>query len=89
MKRVRPSDQCAVIDEEGVVYVAPLPDGPILVLDGVSALIWQTVCDPQIDDAVAHVADATGQRPDDIARDVDAFVTDLVRRGALVLVDHD
>ncbi|WP_206822927.1 PqqD family peptide modification chaperone [Microbacterium esteraromaticum] len=77
-----------MIDDDGVVYVAPLPDGPILVLDGVSALIWQTVCDSQIDDAVAYVADATGQRPEDIAGHVDAFVTDLVRRGALVVDDH-
>ncbi|MBN7793406.1 PqqD family peptide modification chaperone [Microbacterium sp. 2216-1] len=89
MKRVRPSDLCAVIDEDDIVYVAPLPDGPVLVLDGVSALIWQTALDPQIDDTVAYVADATGQRPEDIAGHVEAFVTDLVRRGALVVDDHD
>lgn len=88
MKRVRPNDLCAVIDEDDIVYVAPLPDGPLLVLDGVSALIWQTLCDTHIDDTVVHVADATGQRPEDIAGHVDAFVTDLVRRGALVRVDH-
>ncbi|MBY6060287.1 PqqD family peptide modification chaperone [Microbacterium esteraromaticum] len=77
-----------MIDEDGVVYVAPLPDGPILVLDGVSALIWQTVCDSQVDDAVAYVADATGQRPDDIAGHIEAFIDGLVRRGALVRIDR-
>ncbi|MEJ1088256.1 PqqD family protein [Microbacterium sp. Mu-80] len=88
MKRVRPGDLCAVIDEDDVVYVAPLPDGPILVLDGVSALIWQAVRDPQIDDAVAHVAASTAQRSEDIAGHVEDFVDDLVRRGVLTYVDQ-
>ncbi|WDH79482.1 PqqD family protein [Microbacterium esteraromaticum] len=79
-----------MIDADDVVYIAPLPDGPIMVLDGVSALIWQTITDPvgaTDTEVAAHVAAATGQRPDDIAGHVTSFLDDLVRRGVIIGAD--
>lgn len=84
MMRMRAADAVGVIDDDTVMYVAPLPDGPILVLDEVSALAWRTACEfgPQ---AVAQaVADATGEDTETVAAPLAAFLDDLVGRGLLV-----
>lgn len=87
MRRVRRAERCAVIDDGDVIYAAPLPDGPIIVLDGISALIWRVVGDPDVADVTAHVAEATGEHPDDIAPHVATFLDDLVRFGLAVSAD--
>ncbi len=71
---------------EGVrVYVASLPAGPIAVLAGTAALVWQEVAASPDGRVVERVADATGQPIDLIRADVEAFLEDLFVRGILDL----
>ena len=60
-----------------------LPDGPIVVLDGIAALIWDEACTGDRETITERVAEATDAAPDAIRADVDAFVADLVARGLL------
>jgi hypothetical protein len=69
---------------DGPLYVAPLPDGPILVLDGVAALIYEEATSGPADGWISRVADATGKSESVITEDVRRFVDDLVQRGVLV-----
>lgn len=72
------------VDLEGTVYVAALPDPPILVLAGPAALIWQmALATPreQVADAVARIA---GVPVDDIRSSVCAFVEEMLTRGLLI-----
>lgn len=69
---------------DDVVYVAPLPDGPITVLAGVAALIWSEACDAIRGDVAAAVAQLTEQDVAAIRPYVDGFVDDLLSRKLLV-----
>jgi hypothetical protein len=74
----------AVIQEgEVTFYVAPLPDGPILVLDGIAALIWAEACAGDREHLAVRVAASLDPPGEDIAGEVDAFVSRLVERGLL------
>lgn len=72
------------------VYVARLPSGPLLVLDGSAAVVWDAAtCDgpdrglsPE-NVVLATVADTAGVDIDDVRDDVLALLADLVRRGLL------
>ena len=67
------------------MYAAILPDGPIVVLDGVAGVIWSEACEgprSTIADRVAAVTDAS---VDDIRGEVESFVDELVRRGLLAV----
>jgi hypothetical protein len=78
----------AAVEEDGVVYAAVLPDGPIVVLDGVAGVIWSEACNGQgstIADRVAAVTDASAA---DIRADVESFVDELVRRGLLAVQER-
>lgn len=65
------------------VYVAPLPDGPIAVLEGIAALIWSEADGRGRDEIVAALAEATGEQAEAIGQTVQDFVDDLVARGLL------
>lgn len=73
---------------DGIVYAARLPDGPIVVLDGVAALIWHEACAGGRESIAERVATVTGVEPDVIRADVDAFVADLVKRELLEIEDE-
>ena len=79
---LRPRD-VGVLEEEGIVYAALLPAGPIVVLDAIAALIWNEACSGERATITERVAEATDVAPDTIRADVDAFVADLVARGLL------
>ncbi|GAA2032739.1 hypothetical protein GCM10009819_15990 [Agromyces tropicus] len=79
----RPTDATGVVEHEDVLYAATLPDGPILVLDGIAGLIWEVACEPSDDSVVDRVAELTGAEPGDIRAEVERFLDDLVRRGLL------
>ena len=79
----RPADAVGVIEDDGVVYAATLPVGPIVVLEGVAALIWSEACTGDRESVAERVAAATDASADEIRGDVDAFVADLVARGLL------
>ena len=71
-----------------VVYLAPLPDGPVQVLNGVGSLIWleATSTDTPVD-VVERVAALVDRPPDTIRADVDSFLADLVAAGLLERLD--
>jgi hypothetical protein len=75
----------AVVEEDDVVYVALLPDGPIVLLDGVAGVIWSEAREgprSTIADRVAAVTDAPVA---DIRAEVESFVEELVRRRLLAV----
>lgn len=74
----------AIIEESGSIYAALLPDGPILVLDGVAALVWDAARRSERAAVADEVAEATGADVDAIRPVIDAFIDDLVDRGLLV-----
>ena len=63
-----------------VVYVAPLPAGPISVLPDMSALIWLAVVEGA-PDVVGEVAHVTSHPQEEVRNDIKAFVGQLVERG--------
>lgn len=84
MNGYRPGDGVGIVDHEDVLYVATLPDGPIVVLDAISALIWDEACAGDRETIVERVAAATAAAPEAIRAHVDGFVADLVARSLLV-----
>ena len=78
----RPRD-VGVLDPERIVHAARLPAGPIVVLAGIAALIWDEACTGERATIIERVADATDLAPDAIRADVEAFVADLIARGLL------
>lgn len=76
-----------VVDGGDVVYLAPLPDGPISVLDGIGAVLWRLATEGTEEerrDVAAAAARLTGTDAGDIREEVDAFLAELVTRGLLV-----
>jgi len=82
--RPGPDAGVTMSDDGRSVYVAHLPGGPLVVLEGAAALIWVEATTAPATGWVARVADAVGQAEDVIAADVSAFVADLTARGLLV-----
>ncbi len=71
------------LEMDGVAYVAPLPCGPIVVLEGSAVLVWNEARSGQRATVADRVAALTGVPPDAIRPQVDAFVADLVALGLL------
>jgi hypothetical protein len=69
--------------DSSTVYLAHLPDGPLLVLDGVSALIWLEATTAPAAGWLERVASTVGRPASDIAADVEVFVMDLRSRRLL------
>ena len=84
MTRLRVPDRVAVCRIDDVLYVAAVPDGPIHVLHGVAALIWEESLAGSRGDLVARVAAATDASAEEVAKDVDVFVDGLLERGLLI-----
>jgi Coenzyme PQQ synthesis protein D (PqqD) len=71
-------------DAHVVVYLAPLPDGPVQVLNGVGSLIWlEATATDASDDVVDRVAALVERPPDTIRAEVDVFLARLVEAGLL------
>lgn len=68
----------------GVVYLAPLPDGPLRVLSGASAVLYRALVDPH-DDPAVRVARELGVAAEDVDPDaITDFADELVQEGLLV-----
>ncbi|KRF43268.1 hypothetical protein ASH01_15830 [Terrabacter sp. Soil811] len=87
--RPGPDTGVTVSDDGLSVYVARLPGGPLVVLDGAAALIWVEATTGPATGWVSRVADAVGQAEDAIAADVTAFVADLRARELLQPLAQD
>lgn len=83
MTRLGRAAGVGILEDDGIVYAARLPDGPIVVLDGIAGLIWNEACGGERESIADRVAEATDAAPDAIRADVEAFVAGLVARGLL------
>ena len=83
MTRLRPAVDVVTTENDGTIYAAHLPDGPIVVLDGIAGLIWTEACGGEREAIADRVAEATDAAPAVIRADVEAFVDELVARGLL------
>jgi hypothetical protein len=77
------------MDGSPVVFVAPLPNGPVAELERSAALIWLEAVSPSDEDIASRVARRSGVPADAIADDVTAFVDELVQRGLLAPPDQE
>lgn len=70
---------------EGVpVYLARLPQGPLVVLEGSAAVIWRAATrEGAPSEVVRTVAEELGTAQEDIRADVESFLEELVREGLL------
>lgn len=73
----------AALDDEGIVYLAPLPQGPIAVLDGTAAVIWRHAIGHSRTEVVERLAEVWGFDRAAIQRDIDEFIDALVERDLL------
>lgn len=73
----------AEVEVDDVVYVAPVPAGPIRILAGSAAAIWRhaRVGDPTT--VVERVAQDAGMPADEVRETVEAFLDELVGAGLL------
>lgn len=62
-----PSD-VAVVEAAGVVYLGLLPGGPISVLEGTAALIWQAALGRDAEETLLAVADRSATGSQAVAR---------------------
>jgi hypothetical protein len=76
-------------DDGHSVYVAHLPGGPLVVLEGAAAVIWVEATTGPATGWVARVAELVGPPEEVIAGDVTAFVADLSARQLLVPLPVD
>lgn len=74
--------------DDGVVYVARVPSGPILILEGAAAIVWDAACGHDETSVAERVAHAVGVETADVADDVRAFLADLLGEGLLVPQDE-
>jgi hypothetical protein len=77
------TDPVAVWESGDTVYIAPLPRGPITVLEGSAATIWLAAHAGPIEGAADRVAGAMGLEVEGIRATVDEFVGRLIAQGLL------
>lgn len=88
----RPPDVAAVDHDVGApdgsiprVFLGRLPGGPLITLTHHAALIWREACSESSEDVADRLADELELQADDVRRDVDAFLTELVDQGFLLV----
>ncbi|GAA3711781.1 hypothetical protein GCM10022399_30700 [Terrabacter ginsenosidimutans] len=82
--RPGPDTGVVVSDDGRSVFVARLPGGPLLVLEGPAAVIWAEATTAPAQGWVSRVAASVDQPEDAISAEVTAFVDDLRARDLLV-----
>lgn len=80
------ADRVGVVEVSECIYVARLPDGPIVELRDTAALIWRETLAGSMDGIAGRVAGATGLALEDVERDVTDFVERLLAHGLVVAV---
>lgn len=65
-----------------VAYVAHLPHGPTIVLEGSACLVWLRLADGgTLDDIAAGAAEQAGVTAGEVLDDVEALLSELVEAG--------
>jgi len=82
MRLAIPHDVAAV-EANGTWYVGHLVHGGITVLEGSAALIWQAALDGEAEGIVNRVAALSGAEAEEVASEVEYFVSNLVANGLL------
>lgn len=81
--RLRRPAHLAFVESAGVVFVAPMPGGPMQALPGSAGVIWQEALTGDRDGLSGRVAARTAMPAADIDAFVEGFVADLIARGVL------
>lgn len=76
-------DHVGVVEADDAIFIARLPDGPIIRLSGTATMIW-TAALQDGDRLVSLVSAAVGVPDAAIVDDVDDFISDLIDGGLLV-----
>ncbi|MBP6994914.1 MAG: PqqD family protein [Phycicoccus sp.] len=88
--RIILSPDVAYVLDDDAVYVAVVPEGPIRVLEGAGAIIWEAIGDHRrVSEVIAEAADQAGLAAGQIGDEVRAFLTDLSDLGLIRLDDGD
>lgn len=82
----RPST-IAVVATPDALYLGELPRGPVHVLNGTAALIWEHAVGRTPHQTIASVAEAAGVDADAVRPDVERFLAELEQRRFLDLRD--
>lgn len=77
------ANRVGVVVDADEIYVAHLPDGPILSLTGTAALVWRAAVNGPAQQIADRVAAEAGLLAEDIADDVTTFVETLLAEGLL------
>jgi hypothetical protein len=88
MTLLGPAQHVGVEDHGEVVYIAPLPDGPIRVLEGVAALIWRAACAGPSHTIAPRVLFDVADPPADASDMIESVVSEL-RMAGLLVVESD
>lgn len=72
---------------DDILFLATLPDGPIVVLEGPAALVWDCAVGAERAEVATNIAALTNSDVDEIAADVEAAIFTLVEVGLLREVD--
>ncbi|KHK99310.1 hypothetical protein LK09_03245 [Microbacterium mangrovi] len=84
MTRFVPGPGVASVVAEDAVYLAWMPDGPLMALEGPAALIWQQLLiDGDLETLSDRVSPRVHEPPDDLPEHVRAFARSLVDQGLL------
>lgn len=70
-------------EDSAPVFVAPLPDGPVSVLEGTAATIWLAALEGPTTDLAERVAALEGVPVEAVREEISGFVDLLVRQGLL------
>jgi hypothetical protein len=85
---LRPPEDVARAEEDGVWYVARVPQGPINVLRGSAAVIWEEAVNHERAGLPGRVASRVNSSVAEVRQDVEAFVAELIQIGLLEVVSH-
>lgn len=86
MNRYRPARHVGVIERDDTVFLARLPHGPVIRLDGAAAVIWAAACSTEgaAGSTVAERVEPYVDRPlAEIADEVASFIESLIAQQLL------
>ena len=84
MSRLVLAPGVSVLDEGSTVYLAPLPDGPIAVLEDIAASIFRLAVEGSTETLADRVRAGFDPPGADVADEVERFIAGLIALGLLV-----